>query len=470
MKKTLVEELERIHSITYGKEMIQEQKILDKILSTVGLDNKTKKVDDPKKADLVSDDVNDFYQNLELGKKSGGISQQERGTMTFQKEVESMQIGLMLLGYDLPKHGVDGLFGPETADAVRRFKSENLQINESSTFLRNTLDKLGYDEKGNELTSGGEITDQISSITSEILTQYKAVRPQVKVVITSGNDKHHQNKSSNSRHKTGQAVDLVIQPYNSDNAKALINILNQFKSKDSKFTYIDEYTNPSKYATGPHFHLQYGGSTKASGMSIEVATPEMIDKLIEMLKAKGVKSEDLKKYIDPVTSGGGVGFTDLDLSTLEGVEKYTQICQKFINSRQPNPLGITGEMLANGAVQAFKRYQKFVPAELALAQLVAEGGIGSKNPNAKPVRTKNPFNVGNVDSGAVETQNSVQDGINRYYNLIAREYLGKGRTAKDLVNNFVNKDGNRYASAQNYETVLSKMVGDANRVASQVMG
>ena len=195
MKKTLVEELERIHSTTYGKEMIQEQKILDKILSTVGLGNETKKVDDPKKADLVSDDVNDFYQNLELGKKSGGISQQERGSMSFQKEVESMQIGLMLLGYDLPKHGVDGLFGPETADAVRRFKSENLQINESSTFLRNTLDKLGYDEKGNELTSGGEITDQISSITSEILTQYKAVRPQVKVVITSGNDKHHQNIS-----------------------------------------------------------------------------------------------------------------------------------------------------------------------------------------------------------------------------------------------------------------------------------
>lgn len=469
MKKTLVEELERIHSITYGKEKIQEQRLLDKILSAVGLGNKEeKKVDDPKKADLVTDDVQQFYANLEKGKETGGISQQEKGSMSFQKEVESMQIGLILLGYELPRYGVDGLFGPETAEAVRKFKADNLTIKEASTELRTTLDTLGYDEKGNQLTSGGEITDEISTIVSNVLKDYKVVKPDVKVIATSGNDQYHKGLPYNSKHKVGQAVDLTLQPYNSENASAFLNVLKQYQGKDSKFSFKDEYTNPSKAATGGHFHLQYGQGS-ASGASIEVATPEMLDKLIEKLKAKGVKSEDLKKYIDPVLTGGSVEFTDLDLTKQEDIDKYSKICQKFINAKQPNPLGITGEMMSKGAVQAFQRYQKFVPAELALAQLVAEGGIGNKNPNVKPVRTKNPFNVGNTDSGSVEVQDSVQDGINRYYNLIAKDYLGKGRTAKDLITNFVNKSGNRYASAQNYETVLSKGVSDANGIARQVM-
>jgi len=40
-----------------------------------------------------------------------GLTQQSGG-ITYQKEVESMQIGLVILGYDLPVHGIDGLFGP----------------------------------------------------------------------------------------------------------------------------------------------------------------------------------------------------------------------------------------------------------------------------------------------------------------------------------------------------------------------
>ena len=120
MKKSLQEELERIHGITYGKETLSEG-FLDNILKKVGL-----KKDDPKKADLVSDDVKQFYNTIETAAKTGGLSQQKKGGMEFQKSVESMQIGLILLGYQLPKYGVDGLFGPETAVAVRRFKSENI--------------------------------------------------------------------------------------------------------------------------------------------------------------------------------------------------------------------------------------------------------------------------------------------------------------------------------------------------------
>lgn len=298
MKKSLQEDLKRIHTLTYGSEVINEG-FLDNILKAVGI----KKTDDPKKADLVSDDVESFYITLEDAANSGGLSQQQKGGMSFQKGVESMQIGLKLLGYELPRYGVDGLFGPETASAVSKFTNDNqTKLNEASAELRGTLDDLGYQEKSGQLTGGGEITDDISGIVSDILRDFKTTNPKVKVVVTSGNDKFHKKLSYNSTHKSGQAVDLVIQPYTSANARSFINILNKYKSSNSKFSYIDEYTNPSAAATGGHFHLQYGGSVATGGgnVSTVTATPEMLKKLIELLKEKGVKSEDLKKNIDSI--------------------------------------------------------------------------------------------------------------------------------------------------------------------------
>jgi peptidoglycan hydrolase-like protein with peptidoglycan-binding domain len=320
MKKTLQEELERIHGITYGKEVMTEG-FLDNILSKVGL----KKKDDPKKADLVSKDVEQLYSTLEDAVSKGGLSQQQKGSMGFQKEVESMQIGLTLLGYTLPKYGVDGLFGPETASAVSKFTSENVEkLNEDASELRSTLDDLGHDEKGNELTSGGQITDEISGIVSDILIDYKSVKPKVQVVVTAGNDNFH--KGSKSRHSTGQAVDLVIKPYNSENARAFINVLNKYKSKDGKFSYIDEYTNPSKNATGPHFHLQYGAgkavggpSGGSSSASMTKATPEMLNKLIELLKARNIEDTDIKQYLDPVVLAGGVTDSSFYAKLLENL-------------------------------------------------------------------------------------------------------------------------------------------------------
>jgi peptidoglycan hydrolase-like protein with peptidoglycan-binding domain len=469
MKQSLKEQLERVHSLTYGKENIKESNLLDKVMGNLGLkNNKSVKIDDPKKADLVSTDVDEFFKTLTDASSTGGLTQQNKGSMGYQKSVESMQIGLKLLGFELPKHGIDGLFGPETAEAVRQFKTKHLTLKESSSELRNTLDTLGYDEKGSEISSGGEISGEISDIVSEILKSYKATNPKVKVIVTSGNDKFHKNVGYVSKHSTGDAVDVVLQPYNSTNAKAFINILNDYKSKNSKFTYIDEYTNPSKSSTGGHFHLQYGTSKPKGGKGVETASPEMLNKLVELLKQRGVKSEELKGMIDTVTTGGGSQFVDIDLTTEEGVERYKNISQKFIDTRQPNPLGITGEMMSNAAKRTFEKYGKFVPAELALSQMVLEGGIGNGDVTSRPIRTKNPFNVGNVDNGKNQYFGNVQSAINMYYDLIAKNYLGKGKTATDLTKNFVNKDGNRYASASSYEQKLNQLVGQVNKVSQSI--
>lgn len=476
MKRILREQLERIHRLNYGSKVVKEG-FLDTLL---GNDKKdTQKIDDPKKADLVgltdtkqkiADDklVTDFYKTLDQSIETGGLKQQSYGSMTYQKGVETMQIGLLLLGYDLPRHGVDGLYGPETAAAVKKFKEDNSVLNEDATELRNTLSSLGYDEKGGELTSGGDISNELSDIVSEILKTYKTQNPNVKVIVTSGNDSFHKKLGYQSKHVLGQAVDLVIEPYNSDTSNSFISILDSYKSKNSNFNYIDEYKNPSSASTGGHFHLQYGkGQGSSSNVTVD-ASSEMLTSLKDSLEQKGITPQDIKQYIDPITTGGGDNFTDIDVMTSEGFDNYAKICDAFISKRQPNPLGITGKMMASSARKAFDRYKRYVPAELALAQLVAEGGIGNSDINSRPIRTKNPFNVGNVDSGANIFEDNVQDGIDMYYNLIARDYLGKGKTATDLIRNFVNKDELRYATTRKYESSVSALAKEANRVANNL--
>ena len=479
MKKSLQEELERIHGITYGNNVINEG-FIDSILQKVGVKTDgDKKSDDPKKADLVSTDVAEFFKTLEDAAEAGGLSQQSYGGMQYQKAVESMQIGLVLLGYELPKHGVDGLFGPETAQAVQKFNTEKLggkekkEVNEAAlaspigtTSVNSPFGaRWGRMHHGVDLkaSSGTPIKSPLDGEVIDAAIRGDACGGTIYVQHADGYRTRycHAKQINVSKGQTVKKGDVLglSGGGSGDPGRG---------RSDGAHLHFEVYKNGKTVNPMEHLGSEVGEFVGGSG-TISRATPEMLDKLIELLKERGVKSEELKTFIDSVLTGGSAEFTDLDLNTNEGFEAYAEICQKFISANGPNPLGITGEMMAKGAKEAFMRYQRYVPPELALSQLVLEGGIRNGKLESRPIRTKNPFNVGNTDSGANIEHSEVQSGINAYYNLVAKNYLGKGRTAKDLITNFVNKSGNRYASAPDYEKHLNTLAAQAHRISAPVM-
>ena len=91
-KRTLKEELERIHSITYGKKILMEDDLLNKLLQGVG-SKSDNLIDDPAKADYVDDNVKKYFNDLRSINDT--ITQQKFGTMEYQKNVELIQIGLV---------------------------------------------------------------------------------------------------------------------------------------------------------------------------------------------------------------------------------------------------------------------------------------------------------------------------------------------------------------------------------------
>lgn len=333
MKKSLTEELNRMHSMMYGKQ-INESDFVDKFLKNIGF----KKDDDPTKADFAENDVDAFYDTLESAAENGGLIQQPTGGIDYQKEVESMQIGLILLGYNLPRFGVDGLFGPETAAAVTEF----------------TKDKLGDEEALNEAILSSPIGP--TSVGSPFGIRWGKMHHGVDLDARSG--------TPIKSPLDGKVIDAAIRQ-DPCGGTIFIQHADGYKTRYCHCRQINVSTGDivtkgdvigltgggkgevgQGRSTGPHLHFEVykdGGTvdpmlhlgsevgdfvaslSSASNRETVMtkASEEMLLKMIELLKAKNINSEDLKKLTDPL-----VGNVDISLSG-NWLEMAKQLIRKF---------------------------------------------------------------------------------------------------------------------------------------------
>jgi hypothetical protein len=194
---------------------------------------------------------------------------------------------------------------------------------ESAEDLRDSIEDLGYEEKGDEISSGGEITEDIAKIGKAILEEFKRVSPTTKVRITSGNDAFHHNLSYVSRHARGEALDFTISPNSNEEHDKFLEILNRVAAGNPGFSYIDEYKNPSSSSTGGHFHVSYRKNSPEVNVKITTDNPiqvegltgvalsgtesnldsividsDLIERLIKELKSKNFSQEKLDDLLE----------------------------------------------------------------------------------------------------------------------------------------------------------------------------
>jgi hypothetical protein len=211
---------------------------------------------------------------------------------------------------------------------------------------------------------------------------------------------------------------------------------------DEKTVNLGQYTG--KFY--PQLNMQFGGGIIDEQLSL----PEEL-----------MQDPTMSLQMPEESAGAYNNTTPVNFNLTKDYKEYANIANNFIKQVNPDT-DITGEMLAYGAQMAEKKYGKTVPVELALAQLQQEGYLAkTKKPN-RPQRTKNPFNVGNTDDGSNVPHSDLQSGIDSYYKLMATNYLST-RTPDQLLQNFVNKSGNRYASAENYESSLRNIIAKINK-------
>lgn len=363
-----------------------ENRLIDKKLS----------INEAEKSDKVETDIEKFYKTLEL--IDTPISQQNKGEYSFEKNVETIQIALSLLGYELPRFGVDGKYGPETGSAVEKFKQENLKS------IKKKDDELVDLDKKNKVLP----PVNMSNITSKFGSRWGRQHSGVDIGVPSGTEikSPADGEVINADFRSGACGGTIFIKHG-DNIKTRychckrIDVSKGDIVKQGEIIGLTGGGSNDKgkgNSQGPHLHFEtymsgvvvdpltiidkkYVGSLQSSDVVSSVATPEMIKVIIEKLKEKNIKPEDIKKF----TTLGSI-----DLSTVElGTDKkfYEEILK-----------GV-GAPITDENLKFLYSWRK------------AEGGKATNNPFNTTQKLSKDKGISNYNSVGVKNYSTPQFGL-----------------------------------------------------------
>jgi hypothetical protein len=119
---------------------------------------------------------------------------------------------------------------------------------------------------------------------------------------------------------------------------------------------------------------------------------------------------------------------------------------------------ISGKILANAWKKTYLNYNVDVPLSLALSQLQLESSFGKSR---IAIKHNNPYNI--VIRGKFANYNTLEEGIEEYYKLIATRYLSC-KSIEQLLISFTNCSNHRYAESPTYEASLKPLINKYAKV------
>jgi len=122
---------------------------------------------------------------------------------------------------------------------------------------------------------------------------------------------------------------------------------------------------------------------------------------------------------------------------------------------------MTGRMLAESWHSTLENFGVDVPVKLALAQAHLESGFCRSELS---IQKNNPYSLRSGKSYA--RYSSLQQGVDSYYKLIAKNYLSC-KNIDQLLKNFSTCDGYRYAGSKNYEIKLKNQIKEYDLILAK---
>jgi hypothetical protein len=208
----------------------------------------------------------------------------------------------------------------------------------------------------------------------------------------------------------------------------------------------------------------------------------LLDTLFDKLKnASGITKSVILKHLIPILIGTTLITSDLinkaanntGDADLKNITQEVLYNKKPTNVKSPQPnwdeyakdadsylkffpgTPLTGELMARAAKRTYDKTGTLVPVDLALAQGQAESSLGT-DPRHRNPKT-NPWSVGEDDDKTTQFFKGIEHGTQAYYNLTAKNYL-RGKSVDQLLSNFVNTKGQRYATDKQYEKKMKKRI------------